>query len=228
VQEDPTVGEQGEADSGPRDKTAGAERLCIATRAVKPVAEMIRFVAGPDGGIVPDLKRKLPGRGVWTTATRAALATAVARGAFARGLRRPVRVPPDLSATTERLLEMAALDALSMAYKAGVLEIGFARVAAALGTPDIAALVHAREAAPDGVRKLAQAAQQRLGNRATGLPCVTGFASAQLDLALGRSNVIHAALLAGPASEAFLARYRRLLGFRGCEPGARTGERCGS
>jgi predicted RNA-binding protein YlxR (DUF448 family) len=211
-----------EADAGPRDSTARRERLCIATRTVKQVGEMIRFVAGPDDVIVPDLKRRLPGRGVWVTGTREAVADAVKRNAFGRGFKRPVRPSADLVVLTGQLLERAALDALAMARKAGRIEAGFARVEAAVADGDIAALIHAVDAAADGVRKLAAAARQRFGPDTASLPVVTAFSSAQLDLALGRSNVIHAALLPGPASEAFLARYRSLLRFRGCEPGART------
>src|SRR6266568_5543996 len=100
-----------ERDAGPRRIAGGAERFCAATGAVKPVAEMIRFVLGPDGAAVPDLKRRLPGRGIWITATRDALKTAIARKAFARSFKRDVRLSGDLVATTERLLEQAALDA---------------------------------------------------------------------------------------------------------------------
>src|SRR3989442_5856651 len=99
-----------ECDGGPRRAGRGGERFCAATGAVKPVAEMIRFVVSPDGAAVPDLKRRLPGRGIWITATRQALRTAVARKVFARGFKRDVRVTPDFVDSTERLLERAALD----------------------------------------------------------------------------------------------------------------------
>jgi uncharacterized protein len=211
-----------EADAGPRDSAARRERLCVATRTVKQVDEMIRFVVGPDDVIVPDLKCRLPGRGVWVTATRDALAGAVKRNSFARGFKRPVHPSADLVVLTDGLLERAALGSLAMARKAGLIETGFARVEAAIAGRDIAALIHAADAASDGVRKLAATARHRLAEDAVSLPVVTAFSSAQLDLALGRSNVIHAALLPGPASEAFLARCRNLLRFRGREPGART------
>jgi predicted RNA-binding protein YlxR (DUF448 family) len=210
------VEDHSESDAGPRDRAGGTERLCVATRTVKPVADLIRFVLSPDGTVVPDVKRKLPGRGVWVSANREALTTAVARNAFARGFKSSVRSAPGLVELTDHLLERAALDALSMAHKAGLVEIGFGRVEGALAKHDIAALVHAAGAAPDGTRKVAAAAKRRLGNDA-GTPIVGGFTSDQLDLALGRSNVVHAALLAGPASEAFLARYRGLQQFRGSE-----------
>ena len=98
-------------DAGPRRSVTGTERLCVATGEVKPLEEMIRFVASPDGAVMPDVKRRLPGRGIWITATRQALRTAVARKAFARSFKRDVRVPADLTEVTERLLERSALDA---------------------------------------------------------------------------------------------------------------------
>jgi predicted RNA-binding protein YlxR (DUF448 family) len=199
-------------DAGPRKIAPGSERFCVATGEVKPVEEMIRFVLGPDGAAVPDLKRRLPGRGIWITATRDALKTAIARKAFARSFKRDVRLPGDLVATTERLLEQAALDALAIAHKAGRVAIGFAKAAAALARDRVAGLVNAAEAAPDGTRKLAAALHRR--EDPVEVPAIGTFTSMQLDLALGRSNVIHAALLAGPESDTFLARAARLDRFR--------------
>src|SRR6185436_6290343 len=98
-----------ETDNGPREGRRGTERLCALTRAVKPIDELIRFVAAPDGAIVPDLKRRLPGRGVWITATRSAVDEAARRNIFARSLKREVRAAPDLGAQVEGQLESAAL-----------------------------------------------------------------------------------------------------------------------
>jgi predicted RNA-binding protein YlxR (DUF448 family) len=203
-----------ELDTGPRRTAPGAERYCAVTGAVKPVAEMIRFVISPAGEPVPDLKRRLPGRGLWITATRAALRTAIARKVFARGFKRDVRVAPDFTDMTERLLETAALDALAIAHKAGKVAIGFAKTEAAITQGTIAAVLHATEAAADGVRKLQAALRRRFDADSDKVAVIGFFNSAQLDLALGRSNVIHAALLAGPESETFLARAARLDRFR--------------
>ena len=200
-------------DAGPRKTAPGAERLCASTGTVRPVDDMIRFVLSPEGTAVPDLKRRLPGRGVWITATRSALGQAIARKAFARSFKRDVRIAPDLVESTERLLERAALDALAIAYKAGRVAAGFAKVEAALVQGDAAALLHASDAAPDGVRKLDAAVRRNTdGHRPVAV--LDAFTSTQLDLALGRSNVVHAALLAGPESKAFLTRARRLERFR--------------
>jgi uncharacterized protein len=204
-----------ELDSGPRAR--GLERMCVVTREVRPVADLIRFVVGPNGEAVPDVKRKLPGRGVWVTATQDALTEAVKRKALARGFKREVRLAPDLVAQTEHLLERAALDALAMAGKAGLVAAGFGKTEAALAHDDVIGLVHAAEAAPDGVRKLDAAVRRR---QEAPIAVIGGLTSAQLDLALGRANVIHAALLAGPASDTFLARLRRLERFRTGIPGA--------
>jgi predicted RNA-binding protein YlxR (DUF448 family) len=200
-------------DAGPRKTAPGAERLCAATGSVRPVDDMIRFVVSPEGAAVPDLKRRLPGRGIWITATRSALGTAIARKAFARSFKRDVRIAPDLVESTERLLERAALDALAIAYKAGRVAAGFAKVEAALAQGNAAALLHASDAAPDGVRKL-DGAMRRSGADRGSVAVLDALTSAQLDLALGRSNVVHAALLAGPESKAFLTRAARLKRFR--------------
>ena len=177
-----------------------------------PIADLIRFVVGPDGEAVPDLKQKLPGRGVWVTATQRALDEAVKRKVFARGFKREVRLPADLAGQTGQLLERSALEALAMAGKASRVVTGFSKVEAALGRDDVVLLIHAAEAAPDGVKKL-DAALRRGPQRHP--PMVTRIlTTAQLDLALGRPNVIHAALLAGPSADTFSARLRRLERFR--------------
>jgi len=174
---------------------------------------MIRFVVGPDAAVVPDIRCKLPGRGVWVTARAEAVKTAVARQAFARGFKTKVVVPPRLAEDIAELLAGDALQALSLANKAGLVTTGFAKVEAALRGGGVRGLVHAAEAGADGVRKLGQAVR-RSGRPADALAEIRLFDGAQLDLALGRTNVIHAALAAGLASEAFLARCRRLSLYR--------------
>ena len=199
-------------DGGTRKRAPGTQRFCAVTGAVRPVEELMRFVIAPDGTAVPDLKRRLPGRGIWITATRQALRVAMARKTFARGFKREVRVASDLVETTERLIERAALDALAMCHKAGRVAIGFANVETALARAPIVAVLHAAEAAADGVRKLTAAVRRRAD--IAEIAVFDAFTSAQLDLALGRSNVVHAALLAGPESATFLARSARLERFR--------------
>jgi predicted RNA-binding protein YlxR (DUF448 family) len=198
-----------ELDGGPRARER--ERMCAATRAVRPVSDLIRFVVGPEGEAVADVKGKLPGRGIWITGTRDALSEAIKRKAFGRGYKREVRLPLDFVARTERLLESAVLDALAVAGKAGLVAAGYVKAEKALEAGDVVALLHAVEASPEGTRKLDAVWRRQSGQP----PVVIGFlTSAQLDLALNRPNVIHAALLAGPGSETILARCRRLERFR--------------
>ena len=210
-----------DTDRGPAEGRRGVERMCAVTREVKPVGDLIRFVAAPDGAIVADLKRKLPGRGVWITAQRSAVEDAVKRNVFARSLKRGVRAGPELAATVEHQLEVAALDALAIAHKAGRVAIGFGRAETALTDDPVVAVINASDGAADGARKIAAAVVRRqTGENAGEILIVSAFASAQLDLALGRSNVVHAAVLAGPASKGFLERYRSLERFR-VNPGGR-------
>jgi uncharacterized protein len=203
-----------ELDHGAIGVARGTRRTCVLTRSLQPVSEMIRFVIGPAGDAVPDVKRKLPGRGIWITATREAIEEAVERNTFARGFKRDVRVAPDLAAETERLLERAALDALAIAGKAGGVVGGYAKVEAAIGRDDVRALIHASDAAADGKRKLDGALRRETDGNSREISVINAFSGTQLDLALNRPNVVHAALLAGPGSETFIARAMRLVRFR--------------
>jgi len=203
-----------ELDRGAMSVAAGMERTCALSRELKPVAEMIRFVVGPGGEVVPDVKRKLPGRGIWVTGTRAAIEEAVKRNVFGRGFKRDVRTAGDLAAGSERLLERAVLDALAIAAKAGLVVAGFAKVEASIERDDVLAVLHAADAATDGTRKLNAALHRKIQEKPREIAIVAQLTGAQLDLALHRPNVVHAALLAGPGSETFLARARRLERFR--------------
>ncbi len=189
-------------DHGPRTDKSATMRMCAVSREVRPIDELIRFVVAPSGEVIPDLKRKLPGRGLWVQASRRTVAEAVRRHQFKRGFKRDVRVAATLPADTEALLERSCTEALAMAAKAGQVISGFAKVEGLL------------EQGRAG--KLDAIAGQRTGNigESRGLPIVTALTSAQLDLALGRSNVIHAALLAGPASKTFLSRCQILVRYR--------------
>ena len=205
-----TLAIDSELDRGPH--AGGPERLCALTRSVRPVADLLRFVVGPDGMAVPDIKQKLPGRGVWVTATQQALTEAVKRKVFARSFKREVRLAADFVDATGRLLERSVLDTLAIAAKASLVVSGFAKVEAALSRDRVVALIHAREAAPDGVKKLDAAARRTAPGGS--IAVVRILTMAQLDLALGRPNVVHAALLAGSSTDTFIARLRRWERFR--------------
>jgi len=203
-------------DNGPRTDRSATSRMCAVTRQVRPIDELIRFVVSPQSEVVPDLKRKLPGRGLWVSASRQTVAEAARRNQFSKGFKRDVRVPPTLAADTEALLVRSVVEALAMAAKAGQVVSGFSKVEGAIAQGQVRALIHASGGAADGIRKLDAVARQNAGNDGEShqLPVVTVLTSEQLDLALGRSNVIHAALLAGPASKTFLSRSHVLVRYR--------------
>lgn len=175
------------------------DRTCIVTRQAGDPESLLRFVAAPDGTVTPDLRRKLPGRGVWVSARRPVLEEAIRRKLFGRGLKREVTIPPDLADTVDRLLVDAALGALSMARKAGAVVTGFSKVEALARSKQAAALLHATDAAADGKRKLEQAVHAAyLGEDSP--PSFQLFSSGQMGLALGAENVVHAAATQGGAS----------------------------
>jgi hypothetical protein len=207
-------------DNGPRTDRSATMRMCAVTRAVRPIDELIRFVVSPQGEVVPDLKRKLPGRGLWVSASRQTVAEAVRRHQFSKGFKRDVRVAPTFAADTETLLVRSVIEALAMVAKAGQVVSGFSKVEDALRQRQVQgpvqALIHASDGAADGIRKLDAIVRQNTGinDDSREVPVVTALTSEQLDLALGRSNVIHAALLAGPASKTFLTRSHILVRYR--------------
>lgn len=187
-------------------------RACALTRARRPKDELIRFVLGPDGWIVPDLKEKLPGRGVWLTAAHDIVADAAKRKVFARALKTEVKAPEGLAAQVDRLLAEAALSALSLANKAGEATFGHAKVEEAIARGRVLALIHAKEAADDGCRKLDGKARGMADG--SPVPAVRAFSTDELGLASGRTNVIHAALIQGGAARKFLAAAARLERYR--------------
>ena len=203
-------------DNGPRTDRSATVRMCAVTRQVRPIDELIRFVVAPAGEVIPDLKRKLPGRGLWVSASRQTVAEAVRRNQFGKGFKRDVRAAATLAADTESLLERGAIEALAMTAKAGQAVSGFSKVEDALKQGQATALIHAADGAPDGIRKLDAMARQNAenGDESSKFPVITALTSEQLDLALGRSNVIHAAVLAGPASKTFLSRSHVLVRYR--------------
>jgi uncharacterized protein len=207
-------------DNGPRTDKSATMRMCAVTRQVRPIDELIRFVVSPSGEVVADLKRKLPGRGLWVSASRRAVAEAARRNQFSKGFKRDLRVTSTLAADTETLLVRSAIDALAMAAKAGQVVSGFSKVEGALeprqGPTQVRALIHASDGAADGIRKLDALVRQNAGinDESREFSIITALTSEQLDLALGRSNVIHAALLAGPASKTFLSRSQILVRYR--------------
>jgi predicted RNA-binding protein YlxR (DUF448 family) len=202
-----------EAATESRSRT-GRTRMCAVTRAVLPESELIRFVAAPDGTVVPDLKAKLPGRGIWISAERGRVAEALRRNAFQRGLSRPVSPPPDLAGQVAARLKEVALGRLGLARKAGAVAAGFSKVEAAIAGEKVAGLLVASNGAEDGVRKMGQVLRRHFAGEAS-FPVIRIFASEELSLAMGLPNVIHAAVLQAPAGMSFVEAAIRLQRYEG-------------
>ncbi len=196
-----------QADEGPL-------RTCVVTRIQRPIEDLIRFVAGPDGSIVPNLACRLPGRGVWISLQKSVVETAVRTRAFNRSLKREVKADPELPALIDRLLAARALAALSLTNKAGQVLTGFSKIDTSINEGSVWVLLHGQGAGDDGVEKLDR--RFKAMNRDIGRPphIVTTFTIEQMSLALGRSNVVHAALKMGGAAEQFLVQAERLEKYR--------------
>jgi predicted RNA-binding protein YlxR (DUF448 family) len=201
---------------------AASERTCIVTRRSGSPDDLIRFVAGPDMGVVPDLKRNLPGRGCWVSGERVNVDKAVAKNLFARALKEKVTVSPELGDLVDRLLAKQALGAIGLARKAGRLVLGAAKVDAAVRSGKAVLVLHAREASEDGVRKITQARRSVVHLGGPDIPSYKLFSQAELGLALGGANVIHAAVLGADAGKAAAKRVGALDRYRGGTPDQRN------
>jgi predicted RNA-binding protein YlxR (DUF448 family)/ribosomal protein L30E len=187
------------------------ERRDIVSGEVLPEHRLLRFVADPDGVVVPDAAAKLPGRGLWVEATTAAIAKAVEKKLFSRAAKAQVTATADLAERAEKALVTRMLGDLGIARRSGALVLGFDNVLRALqGPKPPKVLLEAFDGAADGKRKL-YAAAHRLE-----LNCVVieSLTSAELGLALGRENVIHAAVQPGGLAERLIFDAERLSGFR--------------
>ncbi|NNF70817.1 MAG: RNA-binding protein [Rhodobacteraceae bacterium] len=184
----------------------GAERKCIVTGQSGPTRGLIRFVVGPDETIVPDLLGKLPGRGIWVSADRTALETAVKKRLFARAARGAVTVPETLIDDIEAGLVRRVVDRLAMARKAGRAVAGYEKVKSWLLMEEAAILLQASDGSERGKSKL-----RPPGGKGSFFDVLK---ASELGLAFGREHVIHAALARGGLTEAFREDALRLSGVR--------------
>lgn len=192
----------------------GPVRLCAVSRVQKAPETMLRFVVDPEQRIVPDLKRRLPGRGVWVDGTREAVAEAVRRGVFAKSLKRKVMVSADLPEEIERLLVRRLGEALSLANKAGLVVAGFTKVQELIGTGRAALLLHASDAAEDGMAKLDGRFRAIRADGGFTAEICKELTSEEMSLALGRLNVVHAAASEGGVTRRIVDEAGRLRRFR--------------
>ena len=207
------------------------ERTCVLTRRKANNEQLIRLALGPDGTVAPDVRARAPGRGAWIGVGRDELAAAVEKGKLKGALQRAfktgaVEIPPDIADRTAEALRKNVLDRLGMEARSGHLINGSDKIEAAARAGKVHLLLHASDAGEDGNRKLDQA--QRVGGGPEGM--IFPEPRTILSLALGRENVVHAALIE-PAAAArvthALARWRDFIdpdaGLEGGDPALGTG-----
>ena len=197
-----------------RDATSDRERRDLVTHEVMDESRLIRFVAGPDGSVFPDLGRKLPGRGLWVAADRASVETAAKKNLFSRAAKTKLKPAADLAATVEALLFRRCLDQLGLARREGVLISGFEKSAASIRSGKAAWVIEAADGAADGRGKILSLARHQT-TRICG-----AFSADDLSLALGLENAIHAVLLQGGRADRWTMEVERLAGFRSLRPAA--------
>lgn len=179
--------------------------------------------------MLPDLGAKAPGRGAWVVPDARAIAEAEAkgklRGAVARAFKsNDVRLPAGLADLICTGLERRAFERLGLEMRAGHLILGSDRIADALTAGEVRLLLHAADASPDGVSKLV------VKLRGTGRSLALPAGRTELSLALGRENVVHAALRDRAAAERVsdaVARWRAFCGLEDEEAAAGEGPAAG-
>ena len=209
----------------PTVDTCSPERTCVLTRRKGTKDELIRLALGPDGTVAPDVRARAPGRGAWIGVSRSELDEANAKGKLKAALQRAFKtnaltVPADLGERTEAALRQTALDRLGMEARAGNLVNGSDRIEAAARSGKVHLLLHAADAGEDGNRSLDQAWRVGGGGQWSMTEGVI-FPEPRtiLSLALGRENVVHAALTDPAAASRVRHALARWLAFTGPERG---------
>ncbi len=180
-------------------------RRCITCGQVLEKEHLLRFTLGPDNLVIPDFKRRLPGRGVWVHCARSCLNKAIAGNLFAKSLKCKVKPAPELEQMVERLLRVSGLQAVSLARKAGALVTGMEKVSEALKKHNVAFVLEAIDAGADGTEKVARLSK--------GLQIYKLFTSEELDSALDKANTIHAAFLKSEIADMVRREFNRLADF---------------
>ncbi|WP_272009069.1 RNA-binding protein [Roseovarius sp. ZX-A-9] len=195
----------------PKDRNDGPERKCIATGEVQPKYGLVRFVVGPDGGIVPDLAHKLPGRGIWVACDPAALEKAATKGLFARAARQAVTVPQDLPTLVEGMLARRVVELISLCRKGGHAVAGYEKVKDWLAKEEAEVLLQASDGSERGKSKL---------STPYGGSFIGWLTADELGQAFGRQTTIHAALHAGGLAQRVVEEAARLKGLRVSDDGS--------
>jgi predicted RNA-binding protein YlxR (DUF448 family) len=211
------------------ERETGPLRRCIITRERLPKERMIRFVVGPDRRIVPDLAARLPGRGIWLSASRDVLESGGAQEekrlksgrqekqgggdnrhlarAFARAARGPVSVPSDLCVLLQTALVRRIGECLGLARRAGQAVAGYEKAREALRTGRFKLVLQASDGS--------EAERSRfLSGFGPDLVIMDPLPGEALGRVFGRDYVVHVAVAPGKLAESLVVEAGRLAGLR--------------
>ena len=182
------------------------ERRCISTGSIMNTKSMVRFVVGPDGGAVPDVFCKLPGKGMWVSSKKSSLDRALSKNLFSVVSKKPVLINNNLSKQIEDSILKKLLNLISLARKANQAISGFEKVKGSLETDRAVLLIQASDGSPREKSRL----RPPVGD-GTLINCLK---MQELGLAFGRESVIHAAIMRGGLHKEITLEALRLGGIR--------------
>ncbi len=94
-----------------------ATQKCMVTSRNLPDSQLVRFVLDPNQEVVVDLKNKLPGQGVWITASQSIVREAVTSGLLKQYFGEKTSTSLDLPHIVATLLTADSLRTLSLAKR---------------------------------------------------------------------------------------------------------------
>lgn len=97
------------------------QRSCLGCRVVKDQDLLIRFVLTHENEVLPDIDKRLPGRGAYTCLSEECLIKAVTHRQFRRAFKQEIQIvdPEALVRHTRRLLSERITGLIGLANKAG-------------------------------------------------------------------------------------------------------------
>ncbi len=188
-----------------KDRSQGPQRTCLVSGTSTAKSELIRFVLSPQGYVVPDIRNKLSGRGVYVTADKKLLERAMQKSLFSRGFGTNVSVPTELIATIESALVRRVIEYISLARKSGLAVAGFEKVKTWIKNYPVDVLLQASDGSLRGKSKLPAL---------NACFIVNVLSASELGIAFGRNNVVHAVLRTSTLASSVVKEATKLAGLR--------------
>ena len=187
-------------------KSCSRLRRCIVSGRIEPITKLTRFVVGPDDVIVPDISKRLPGRGLWTLAARDIVNEARVGRKFDKAAKRSVSAPADLADIVELSLLQSCLNIVGLARRAGYAVSGFGKSRALIASGR-AALVIVAKGASNGSR------QQLLSGKPN-LAVLEIFSQDEVGKVFGKDRAVFVAITDATIAKKLRDEAIRLAGFR--------------